>query len=55
MDTRKRTVSAIQIDGGNYKKDRTVCKHCCNRRKRNIFNIIDQERRINDNNASVST
>ena len=43
-----------KIDEDNYKKARTICKNCYNKKKRNNNNIIVPEK-PNNNNASVST
>ena len=42
-----------KIDKDNYKKDRTICKNCYNRKTRNNDNIIVPEK-PNNNNAGVS-
>ena len=55
----------IKIDENNYKKDRTVCKKCYNKKKRkNEYNTSIHETKITnvnnkkqkqDNNPNVST
>ena len=48
----------IMIDISNYRKDRTVCKSCCNKNKRKNNNIIltpNIENVNNNNNGVVST
>ena len=40
----------IKLDINNYKKDRTVCKDCYNKKKRKN-NLIQQPKIENDNNS----
>ena len=43
------TVCKIKVDENNYKKDRTVCKSCYNKKKRrNDYNISIQETKIDN-------
>ena len=43
------TVCKIKIDENNYKKDRTVCKGCYNKKKRkNDYNTSIQETKIDN-------
>ena len=53
MYTRKCTACNIETDKSNYKKQKTVCNHCCNRKERNN-NLIVLDKRNNENNANVS-
>ena len=39
----------LKLDINNYKKDRTVCKYCYNKKKRKN-NVIQQPKVGNDNN-----
>ena len=43
----------IKLDINNYKKDRTVCKDCYNKKKRKN-NVIQQPKNENDNNNNRS-
>ena len=57
MDNHKNCSSCnIKLDINNYKKDRTFCKDCCNRKKRknnltqNKITTSDQQPKFENNN-----
>ena len=54
MDNKSCTSCNIKIQKDKNKKDRTICKKCYSRMKRNVIKSIVREKQNNDNNASVS-
>ena len=54
-DNKFSTVCEIKADEKNYKKDRTVCKSCYNKKKRkNDFNTSIHETKIDNVNKKIN-